>query len=109
MNNREALIQAVRGGSPEGSAPRIYDLRKYGGRDLIISGTPLSEETLRLKAEENLNRWRGNLLDMVLRGHLSLLENDQQVSPDDWRSIREQVPVEVRERFDIRFRTEEVG
>ena len=102
MNNRERLIQAVRGGNPDG--PAIYDLRPFGGRGLLITGKRLSDKAVRERAEETSRKWREHLLEMVLRGHLSLLENPQQVSSDDWKAIRSGVPEDVRERFDERFK-----
>lgn len=107
MSNRDNLIKAVRGGSPEGLF--VYDLRKYGGRNLVVSVRPLSEEALRRKALETSTKWREHLLGLVLRGNLSLLEDEKICSPSDWESIRERVPDDVRERFDVRFRTEGVG
>ena len=81
---------------------------RSGGRNLIVSGRPLSEAYLRQYAREEVEKWREHLVDMLNRSpmYYDLLENERLCSRSDWESIRERVPEAVRERYDHRFRTE---
>jgi hypothetical protein len=99
-DNRTMLMTFIRG--QVNNKPRIYDLREYGGFDILVTKGPQTEEQLIEAGQRNYQKKRDDLIEFA-KEYPELCENMSLTEVQfDW--VRDLLSEQVRSEYEMKFR-----
>ncbi len=98
-SNRTMLMTFIRG--QVNNKPRIYDLRKYGGFDLLATKEPMTEGQLIEAGQRNYQKHRDDLIGFA-KDYPSLCEN-MNLTEVQFGWVRDYLSERVRSEYERKF------